>query len=169
MLKYSVSLKWSDEDEGYIAFVPELPGLSAFGTTPQEAMTELDSAREAYLESLTEAGENIPAPEKYMPYSGQIRLRMPKSLHANLAQSALEENVSLNTYIISLLAGGRSEKETVKLVRGCIDSALMKQPIIIYQTDAKAQAIMTSALQTNAAIFFTPVSDATNKDIRGVN
>jgi predicted RNase H-like HicB family nuclease len=169
MFKYSVSLKWSDKDEGYIAFVPELPGLSAFGNTPKEAIAELEIAGEAYLESLREAGENIPAPEKYMPYSGQIRLRMPKTLHAKLAQSALEENVSLNTYLISLLAAGRGEKETIKLIRGCIASTLMNQPIIIYQTEAKVEAIKHSIQPPGFLPFSTATGDATNKEIRSIN
>ena len=167
MFKYSVSLKWSDQDEGYIAFVPELPGLSAFGNTPKEAIAEIEIAGEAYLESKREAGESIPAPEKYLPYSGQIRLRMPKMLHEKLAQSALEENVSLNTYLISILAEGRSEKETVKLIRGCISSALMNQPLMIYQTEAKAEA-MTPTNQPPGLFTFT-TSDATNKEIRSIH
>jgi predicted RNase H-like HicB family nuclease len=169
MFKYSVSLKWSDDDEGYIAFVPELPGLSAFGNTPKEAIAELEIAGEVYLESLREAGENIPSPEKYMPYSGQIRLRMPKSLHAKLAQSALEENISLNTYLISLLAEGRSEKETVKLIKSCITSSLINQPIIIHQTETKIGAIKPNIQLPGFLPFFTTTGEATNKEIRSLN
>jgi len=166
MFKYSVSLKWSDEDEGYIAFVPELPGLSAFGNTPKEAIAELETAGEAYLESLRESGENVPAPEKYMPYSGQIRLRMPKTLHAKLAQSALEENVSLNTYLISLLSEGHSEKETIKIVRGCIASAPMNQPVIIYQRDSKVEAIKPSIQPPSLIVFSAAASEAKNNETR---
>lgn len=166
MFKYSVSLKWSDEDEGYIAFIPELPGVSAFGNSPSEAIAELEIAEDAYLESLREAGEDIPAPEKHTTYSGQIRLRMPKSLHARLAQSAQDENVSLNTYLISLLAEGRSGKETVKLVKGCIDSALTRHQFILYQGAAKGEANQPSMVSPGFLPFSMFASEAINKEIK---
>jgi len=50
LFKYSVSLAWSDEDGGYIALIPELPGLSAFGETPEEAAQEAQIAAESFLE-----------------------------------------------------------------------------------------------------------------------
>lgn len=117
MLNYSVSIKWSDEDGGFIAIIPELVGLSAFGETREQAASELEIAAEAYLESLREAGEAIPAPEKIEPFSGQTRVRMPKSLHAKLSHSAKNEGVSLNTYIISLLSGQQATKETNEIYK----------------------------------------------------
>ncbi len=104
MLKYSTSIKWSDEDKGFIATVPELPGLSAFGKTRDEALKELKIALPAFLRALAGSGRATPRPDTIIPYSGQIRLRMPKGLHARLAASAREEGVSLNTYLVSLLA-----------------------------------------------------------------
>jgi hypothetical protein len=43
-MRYLVEVFWSDEDEGYIAVVPDLPGCSAFGTTPEEAVREIGAA-----------------------------------------------------------------------------------------------------------------------------
>jgi predicted RNase H-like HicB family nuclease len=117
MFKYSLQIKWSDEDNGYIATAPELPGLSAFGKTQEEAVSELKIAAEAYLETLKESGQALPVPEKLSPYSGQIRLRMPKSLHAKLAAAAAVDDISLNTYIVSLLSARQGEREAVNLIR----------------------------------------------------
>jgi antitoxin HicB len=120
MFKYSVSLAWSDEDNGYIALIPELPGLSAFGETPEEAAQEAKIAAEGFLEVYEEDGEPVPAPMAMSPYSGQFRLRLPKSLHAALAQLAKQEGVSLNTLIVTLLADRLTAKtiddklETIK-------------------------------------------------------
>ena len=50
MKQYYTTVQWSEEDEGYVALVPELEGLSAFGKTPEEATRELNIAKEAYLE-----------------------------------------------------------------------------------------------------------------------
>ena len=97
MSKHSVLVQWSDEDEGFIATVPELPGLSAFGSSPEKAVEELSLAKEAYLEVLLEDEEEVPEPDVLKPFSGQTRLRLPKSLHAFLSNEAKKEGVSLNT------------------------------------------------------------------------
>jgi predicted RNase H-like HicB family nuclease len=117
MFKYSVSIKWSDEDNGFIAVVPELDGLSAFGETQDEAIQELMVAAEGYLEAIEESGQKIPAPEKLQSYSGQFRLRLPKWQHAKLAAEAENEGVSLNTYIVTLLAHRQGEKEAINAIR----------------------------------------------------
>lgn len=113
MFKYSVTIKWSDEDNGFIAAVPELEGLSAFGKTQDEAIQELMVAAMAYMEALKESGQEIPAPEKLQSYSGQLRLRLPKWLHAKLAAEAENEKISLNTHLVSLLAHRQGERETI--------------------------------------------------------
>jgi predicted RNase H-like HicB family nuclease len=102
--RYSVTIRWSDEDGVHIATVPELPGLSAFGDTEAEALRELETAQELYLEALREAGDPIPKPRPTPAASGQLRLRMPKSLHAALSEAAAQDGVSLNSYILSLLS-----------------------------------------------------------------
>lgn len=104
MFQYSLNLAWSDEDEGYIATVPELPGLSAFGVTPEEAVHEAQVAADLVIQVMEEDGEQIPQPKKLVEYSGQLRLRLPKSLHKKLAVEADREHVSLNTLIISKLS-----------------------------------------------------------------
>lgn len=112
MLKYSISIRWSDEDKGFIAAIPELPGLSAFGLNQSEALSELKNAAQAYLKAHKESGMPVPVPEKAVAYSGQIRLRMPKSLHAELSESARNEGVSLNTYLVTLLSRRQAERAT---------------------------------------------------------
>jgi len=116
MFRYSISIKWSDEDNGFIATVPEMPGLSAFGGNQSEALSELKIAAQAYLKSLRKSGKPDPVIEKVSSHSGQLRLRMPKSLHGNLADSANKEGVSLNTYIVTLLSKRNMEQEILKRV-----------------------------------------------------
>jgi antitoxin HicB len=106
-------IQWSEEDGAYIALVPELPGLSAFGSSAEEAARELSLAKEAYLEVLTEDEEEIPEPETLKPFSGQTRVRLPKSLHASLANQAKQQGVSLNTHIVCLL----SERNALSVVK----------------------------------------------------
>jgi predicted RNase H-like HicB family nuclease len=104
MDQYSMICQWSDEDEGYIALVPELKGLSAFGETQAEAIKELEIAKELYLRVFEEDGCKLPEPKTLPEFSGQLRIRIPKSLHEELSRAAEREGVSLNTYIVSLLS-----------------------------------------------------------------
>ena len=60
-LEYLVEAFWSDEDEGYIALVPDLPGCSAFGVTPEEAVHEIRTQRRPGS-SCRAADEPVPEP-----------------------------------------------------------------------------------------------------------
>jgi predicted RNase H-like HicB family nuclease len=66
MADYHINILYSEEDEGYIADVPDLPGCSAFGRTPEEALAEVQVAKQAWLESARQEGAPIPEP-RYRP------------------------------------------------------------------------------------------------------
>jgi predicted RNase H-like HicB family nuclease len=105
-MRYPVTVFWSDEDEGFIATAPDLPGSSAFGESQTEALAQLEHAIKAWIEAAKAAGNPVPEPSRpsvEAQPSGKILLRMPKSLHAELARSAKHENVSLNHYVVFLL------------------------------------------------------------------
>ena len=112
MNKYSGNVFWSDEDKGYIALSPEFPGLSAFGKTPEQAMAEARVALQLFIDAFLEKGEALPEPQIAEVYSGQTRLRLPKSLHRQAAQLAESEGVSLN----HLLADAVRARVTGQLV-----------------------------------------------------
>ena len=114
MFKYSINLAWSEEDSCYVAVVAEFPGLSAFGETPEEAAEEARIAAEGFMKVYQEDGCPIPKPATLKPFSGQTRLRLPKSLHASLNQEAQKEGVSLNTYLVSLLSERHVSKQLEK-------------------------------------------------------
>jgi predicted RNase H-like HicB family nuclease len=52
----------SDEDNGYIANIPDLPSCSAFGPTPESALQELQLAKRTWLQSAQSLGKPIPTP-----------------------------------------------------------------------------------------------------------
>ncbi len=110
--KYSFRVQYSEEDGGYIALSPEFPGLSAFGETLEEAIRESETALELFIEAYSEQKKPLPEPNVLKEYSGQIRARLPRSLHERLAQRAEEEGVSLNTLMIQLLRDGLSLTKT---------------------------------------------------------
>lgn len=94
---------------GYLVSFPDLPGCIADGATPEEAFHQAEDAMIAWIKTAKEFGDTIPSPSalsRASGYSGQWRMRAPKSLHAALASRAKEEGVSLNTLTVSLLAEG---------------------------------------------------------------
>ncbi|MEJ1158306.1 type II toxin-antitoxin system HicB family antitoxin [Prosthecomicrobium sp. N25] len=104
---YAKKIFYSEEDGGFIAVAPDLPGCSAFGETEAEALSELSHAMEAWLQAMRAAGNPIPLPSKEVEpdLSGRVLLRIPKSLHGRLAYRARTEGVSLNQYMVALLSG----------------------------------------------------------------
>ncbi len=74
MYKYAIEIFYSEEDEGYIAVVPELPGCSAFGETEEEALNAVLIAIELWLETALKEGRETPSP-------------LGKALLAELAES----------------------------------------------------------------------------------
>lgn len=71
MKDYHVNVFYSDEDEGYIADIPDLSGCSAFGTTPVEALEQVEIAKAAWLEAARAEGKPIPVP-RYRPLIYQV-------------------------------------------------------------------------------------------------
>jgi len=71
MKDYHINIFYSDEDEGYIADIPDLNHCSAFGETPEEALWEVLKAKTAWLESARTSGKPIPTPH-YRPVIYQV-------------------------------------------------------------------------------------------------
>lgn len=71
MTDYHINIFFSDEDGGYIADIPDLEACSAFGATPEEALSEVKQAKAAWLEAAREAGKPIP-PARYRPVIYQV-------------------------------------------------------------------------------------------------
>ena len=66
MSDYHINIFWSDEDGGYIADIPDLMACSAFGSTPSEALAQVEAAKESWLEGARAEGKPVPAPS-YRP------------------------------------------------------------------------------------------------------
>lgn len=108
---YPVEVFWSEDDEAYVAIAPDLPGCSAAGDTEAKAIKELRTAIELWLEAMKKAGNPIPEPSnpaEELSYSGKFLMRVPRRLHANLTRAARAQGVSLNQYILYLLASRHS-------------------------------------------------------------
>jgi predicted RNase H-like HicB family nuclease len=63
LTKYEIILYWSDEDQAFIAEVPELPGCAADGPTRVEALANVEVVIAEWIETAQELGRPIPEPK----------------------------------------------------------------------------------------------------------
>lgn len=99
---YKVRVFWSPEDEEFVAHTDEFgTAVNALAESPGEAVAELAVVLPAVIETYKEEGWELPEPAKF---SGDLRVRMPKSLHAKLFHEAEREGVSMNALLITKLA-----------------------------------------------------------------
>jgi predicted RNase H-like HicB family nuclease len=66
MTDYHINIFYSQEDDGYIADIPDLHYCSAFGRTPSEALTEVEKAKAAWIAAANAEGKPVPKP-RYRP------------------------------------------------------------------------------------------------------
>jgi len=71
MSDYHINIFYSDEDGGYIADIPDLDFCSAFGDTPEQALAEVEQAKQAWLDAARQSGKPIPPP-RYRPIIYQV-------------------------------------------------------------------------------------------------
>ena len=96
---------FEDHDEGgFVISFPELPGCLSTGETLEEAWQNAADAKYAWLMAALEDGVTIAEPKDIDSYSGQFKLRLPKSLHKQLAEQAMIEGISMNQYCLFLLS-----------------------------------------------------------------
>ncbi len=63
MSKYEIIIYWSDDDDAFVAEVPELPGCMADGETYQEALANTEIIIQEWIETAKEVGRPIPEPK----------------------------------------------------------------------------------------------------------
>jgi RNA polymerase sigma-B factor len=102
--QYHIELVKSGEAGGWTAQVEELPGCTSQGATPQEAAAGVESAISAWIADAEAQGREVPKPRSAASHSGRLLVRMPQSLHAELARAAEREEISLNQFITGSLA-----------------------------------------------------------------
>lgn len=112
-LSYPVLLRkiYDDEEEYYFAEVPELPGCMAHGSTPDEAIESIKESKRLWIEERLEQGYPVPEPRDIEEFSGKFVQRLPKVLHRELTIQAKRNSVSLNQYVVSLLAKAVGKEE----------------------------------------------------------
>ena len=63
MHKYEIIIYWSNEDDVFVAEIPELPGCSAHGATHDAALANINEAVKLWIETAREFGDEVPEPK----------------------------------------------------------------------------------------------------------
>ncbi|MCR4930658.1 MAG: toxin-antitoxin system HicB family antitoxin [Lachnospiraceae bacterium] len=106
-LPYRLEIVPDTVEGGYGARYPELPGCITCADSLEEVVMNAEDAKRAWLEAALKDKVEIPEPEQddsALEYSGQFKIRMPKSLHKSLSVHAKQEGISMNQYCIYLLS-----------------------------------------------------------------
>jgi predicted RNase H-like HicB family nuclease len=104
---YSIILVWSDDDEAFVATVPELPGCMAHGETRAEAFKQTEIAIEKWLDTARELGREIPPPKHLTDYEKELDERVAKSseeLKAEMSEAIIAAAPAMTPGIVEALA-----------------------------------------------------------------
>ncbi len=107
-LPYRLEILPDLDEGGFVVRYPDLPGCITVGDTMIDALKNAEDAKREWLATAIEEGINIQEPETLEHYSGQFKLRIPKSLHRSLAERAKAEGTSMNQYCLYLLSQGNA-------------------------------------------------------------
>lgn len=108
-LPYKMEITPDTEEGGFAVSFPDLPGCLTVGDTIEEAIKNAADAKRAWFEAAIEDGVSINEPDDIEKYSGQFKLRIPKSLHKSLSEHSRAEGISMNQYCLYLLTKKDSE------------------------------------------------------------
>jgi predicted RNase H-like HicB family nuclease len=104
-----------EPEGGWFVRIKELPGCMSQGETPQEAITQIEEALVLWLEAALEANRPIPEPKPDADFSGKFIVRLPKSLHRKAVEQAEMEGVSLNQWVLSVVAEAVGQERAIQV------------------------------------------------------
>jgi len=103
-LPYRMELVEDRTEGGYTVSFPDLPGCITCGDTLETAVANAGDAKREWLQAAMEQNYEIREPMSEDDYSGQFKIRIPKSLHRLLADHSRREGISMNQYCVYLLS-----------------------------------------------------------------
>ena len=98
-MPYRMELVEDPDEGGFVVSYPDLPGCITCGETVESAIANAHDSKKAWLEAALEEGIEIHEPDSLEEYSGQFKLRLPRSLHRSLAEHSQREGISMNQYL----------------------------------------------------------------------
>lgn len=113
-LPYKLEIMPDPDEGGYAASYPELRGCVTCGDTLESVVANAEDCKREWLAAALEDGLEIPEPNDASEYSGQFKLRIPKSLHKSLAEHSKAEGISMNQYCLYLLTKNDAEHQKLR-------------------------------------------------------
>ena len=107
-LNYKIEIIKDETEGGYVLSVPDLKGCLTCTDNLEKGIEMLEDAKKQWFMAALESGYEIPEPNELDDYSGQFKLRLPKSLHKELAEKSKQEGISMNQYCLYLLSKNSS-------------------------------------------------------------
>ena len=103
-LKYRLEILPDPDEGGYVVRYPDLSGCISSGETISDAVANAEDAKKEWITAAIEEGIEIREPASIEDFSGQFKLRLPRSLHRSLSEHAKAEGISMNQYCLYLLS-----------------------------------------------------------------
>ena len=103
-LNYRIEIVKENTEDGYVFSIPELKGCVTCADQLLKGIEMLEDAKKQWIMAAMESEYEIPEPNAIENYSGQFKLRIPKSLHKELAEKSKQEGISMNQYCLYLLS-----------------------------------------------------------------
>lgn len=103
-MSYKMEIIEDQYEGGFVISYPDLPGCITCGETIESAMQNAKDAKREWIRAALEEGIEIYEPDSLENYSGQFKLRIPRSLHRSLAEHSQREGISMNQYCVYLLS-----------------------------------------------------------------
>ena len=103
-LPYRMEVIPDEAEGGYCVSFPDLPGCMTCGESLEAAIANAQDCKKTWISAQLEDGNEIAEPMSVEEYSGQFKLRIPKSLHKELAERSKLEGLSMNQYCVYLLS-----------------------------------------------------------------
>ena len=117
-LPYSMEIIPDPEDGSFAVRYPDLPGCFTCAASLNQAIANAQDAKLEWLQAALDENLIIKEPEStpdIASFSGQFKIRLPKTLHRALSVHAKKEGISMNQYCIYLLAKGDAEYDSGKV------------------------------------------------------
>jgi len=116
-LKYKIEIIEDKDEGGFALSCPELRGCITCADTLEQGFEMIEDAKKCWFTACLEDGIIIPEPDSADEYSGQFKLRIPKSLHKTLAKRSKDEGISMNQYCLYLLSSGVGASDAIDFLR----------------------------------------------------
>lgn len=108
---YRVLLSYDSERKVFIARIPELPPCTGEGANRGEALANMERELDALLQNMNDGGGRVPPAIDEMPSSGEITIKVSRSLHRDLAFMAQVEDIELSQLASELLTSAVDHRQ----------------------------------------------------------